>query len=128
MSDSEQLQGPGGKPPGGVMGSVHMAFNMGVAACQQGGAKDVIQVASELRETIYTQISQAYGEHLEESFIRANVEYFVQIALMGYIIPEICYYDEDFKTRLFTLIEQKLQRTQQQQQPPPGGDSGIIVS
>ena len=113
-----------------MMSSVLMAFNMGVSANQQsGGTKSVVEVVGELGEAIYTNISRVYGTQYPDEFIRANVEFFLQIALLGYIIPGVCAYDEGLKSRLFALIEAKLSRTQQTR--PPGetgtGGGGIVT-
>jgi len=126
MTDTEQGQQQPTDPKAGMMASVNMAFNMGVAANQQsGGAKDVIEVGQEIRETIHNQLIQAYGSNFDESFLAANAQYFVQIALLGYIIPSVCAFDDDFKGRLFELIEKRLAKPQSPQQAP--GNSNIIV-
>jgi len=110
----------------GVMASVTMAFNLGVAAAQHDGTKSVAEVAKELKDQIYDQLKRAYGDQVQEPFLEANAEYFTQIALLGYIVPNVCAYDEGFKSRLFELIERRL-KPQQQQQPPTPPKSDIIV-
>jgi hypothetical protein len=113
--------------PSAMMNSVLMAFNMGVAANQQsGGTKSVVEVVSELGEAIYANISRVYGTQYPDEFIRANVEFFLQIALLGYIIPGVCAYDEELKNRLFALIEAKLSRAQQPRPAGQTGGAGII--
>lgn len=124
MPDSEQPTNGDNIQGQGIMGSVTMSFNMGVSHSQKDGTKSVVDVAAELRDEIYTQIKAAYGEHLEDSFIQANVEYFVQIALMGYIIPSICVFDPEFKDHLFRLIEAKLAKKEEQ----PKETSRIITT
>ena len=70
------------------MNSINMAFNLGVAAHQEAGqSKSVVEIATELGNQIYQNFAQAYGGEINESFLKANTEYFLQIALMGYIIP-----------------------------------------
>lgn len=113
MSDREEQQGQGQPEQSGVMASVSMAFNLGVAATQHGGTKSIASIASELKDSIYQQIKKIYGDQLDEPYLQANVEYFTQIALLGYIIPSICVYDENFKNRLFQLLEAKLGRGEQ---------------
>jgi len=109
-------------PQGGLMGSITMAFNLGVSAVRQAGPnKSIIEIAAELGQTIYDNISRAYGAKHDEESIRANTEYFLQIALLGFIIPTICAYDEEFKNRLFVLIEAKVNQLQKQQGGPQGG-------
>src|SRR5579875_89149 len=111
-----------------MMNSVLMAFNMGVAANQQsGGTKSVVEVVGELGEAIYANLSRVYGTQYPDEFIRANVEFFLQIALLGYIIPGVCAYDEGLKSRLFALIEAKLSLAQQAQ-PSGGAGGGSIIN
>jgi hypothetical protein len=115
--------------PSAMMGSVLMAFNMGVSANQQsGGTKSVVEVVSELGEAIYANISRVYGTQYPEEFIRANVEFFLQIALLGYIVPSVCAYDEGLKNRLFALIEAKLSRPQARPSGETGTGGGGIVT
>jgi hypothetical protein len=125
MTDQEQPKGGGQQHELGEIGSsILMAFNLGVSYNQQsGGVKSVSDAVAELGNTIYTNLSQAYGTHFQDDFLRANTEYFLQIALLGYIIPSVCAYDEEFKNRLLDLIETRAVRTQQQMssQSNPGG-------
>jgi hypothetical protein len=112
---------------GGVMDSVMMAFNLGVSAIRQAGPnKSVVDIANELGEVIYSNLFRAYGGQHQEEFIRASTEYFLQIALLGFIIPTVCAYDEEFKNRLFVLIEAKLNEPQVPR-PGPQGGGGIIT-
>ncbi|HEY7535670.1 MAG TPA: hypothetical protein VH878_06955 [Thermodesulfobacteriota bacterium] len=114
-----------GQDPGqasGTMNSVLMAFNLGVSANQQtGGNKSVTEIANELGETIYSNISGLYGNQFPEEYLRANTEFFLRVALLGYIIPSVCAYDEGLKNRLFALIENKITQPQQKQNNPEGG-------
>lgn len=119
----------GQQQPSAMMNSVLMAFNMGVSANQQsGGTKSVVEVVNELGEAIYANISRVYGTQYPEEFIRANVEFFLQIALLGYIIPGVCAYDEGLKNRLFALIEAKLSRPQAQPSGETGTGGGGIIT
>ncbi|HEX3036716.1 MAG TPA: hypothetical protein VHT73_16620 [Thermodesulfobacteriota bacterium] len=118
MTDKEQKQGqeqPTGQPGGiGIGSSIAMAFNLGVSAHQQtqGQGRSVIEIAGELGEVIYSNLSRAYGGQQQEEFIRANTEYFLQIALLGYIVPGVCAFDAGFKDRLLGLIETKASQAQ----------------
>jgi hypothetical protein len=123
MTDGDHT--PEQRQPGGVMYSVSMAFNLGVAFLQQGAGRSIVDVASELRDIIYNQIKRSYGEQYDEAFIQANTEYFLQIALLGYIIPSVCTYEEDFKTRLFELIERKL--TRRDKEPLHSENPNIVI-
>ena len=126
MSDQEQPQGQDPGQMGNLANSILMAFNLGVQFNQQTqGTKSVTEVTGELGHTIYTNMTQVYGEQIQEDLLRTNTEYFLQIALMGYIVPSVCAYDEEFKNRLLQLIEMRAQKTQGQQ---PDGGSRIITT
>lgn len=126
MPDQEQPQGQEPGQMGNLANSILMAFNLGVQFNQQTqGTKSVTEVTGELGHTIYTNMTQVYGEQIQEDLLRTNTEYFLQIALMGYIVPSVCAYDEEFKNRLLQLIEMRAQKTQDQQ---PAGGSRIITT
>ncbi|MEE9174764.1 MAG: hypothetical protein V3U19_01175 [Thermodesulfobacteriota bacterium] len=126
MPDQEQPQGQDPGQMGNLANSILMAFNLGVQFNQQTqGTKSVTEVTGELGHTIYTNMTQVYGEQIQEDLLRTNTEYFLQIALMGYIVPSVCAYDEEFKNRLLQLIEMRAQKTQGQQ---PDGGSRIITT
>ena len=109
--------------------SINMAFNLGVAAHQSSGqSKSVVEIATELGNQIYQNFAQAYGGEVNESFLKANTEYFLQVALMGYIIPGVCAFDNDFKERLFDLIYTRAKQNQEKQGGgDPQGGSRIIT-
>ena len=111
------------------MNSINMAFNLGVAAHQSSGqSKSVVEIANELGNQIYQNFAQSYGGEINESFLKANTEYFLQVALMGYIIPGVCAFDNDFKQRLFDLVYARARQNQQRQAGgEPEGGSRIIT-
>lgn len=133
MSEEDQKQeeqGEGGEQPelGNIANSILMAFNLGVNFNQQvQGTKSLPEVVGELGNTIYTNLAQAYGTQFQEEFLQANTEYFLQIAMLGYIIPGVCAYEEEFKDKLLALIEIRAtqQAEQMKQQGGPGGSSII---
>ena len=115
MSDQEkeQGQGQGEVQMDSLQNSILMAFNMGVQFNQQTqGTKSVTEVVGEMGHSIYSNLTQVYGEKMQDDLLRANTEYFLQIALMGYIVPSICAFDEDFKNRLLQLIEMRAKKTE----------------
>lgn len=133
MSEEDQNQGQeaGGEQPelSNIANSILMAFNLGVSFNQQVQAsKSLPEVVGELGNNIYTNLSNAYGSQVEEGFLQANTEYFLQIAMLGYIVPGVCAYEEEFKDKLLSLIEIRAQQQaqQMQQQGGPGG-GGIIT-
>lgn len=112
------------------MNSINMAFNLGVSANQATGqSKSVVEIANDLGEQIYQNFVQSYGGEINESFLKANTEYFLQIALMGYIIPSVCAFDNEFKDRLFALVYERAKQTRQKaaEGAPPAGGSRIIT-
>lgn len=113
---------------GNIAASILSAFNLGVSYNQQsGGLKPITEVTEELGNTIYTNLSQVYGTRYQDDFLRANTEYFLQIAMLGYIIPSVCAYEEDFKNKLLSLIELRAVKTQQQASEH-GGPGGSIIT
>ncbi len=125
MSDQEkeQGQGQGEVQMDSLQNSILMAFNMGVQFNQQTqGTKSVTEVVGEIGHSIYSNLQQVYGEKMQDDLLRANTEYFLQIALMGYIVPSICAFDEDFKNRLLQLIEMRAKKTEGEQ------TSGSIIT
>lgn len=114
MSEQDQPQGQGGMDT--LANTILMAFNLGVQFNQQTqGTKSVTEVTGEIGQTIYGTLKESYGEQMEDDFLRANTEYLLQIAMMGYIIPSVCAYDEEFKNRLLQLIEMRAKKTEGQQ-------------
>ena len=92
----------------GIKESIAMAFNLGVWMKQhKGDTANISESAKEIRDIIYRKVSEQYGDSCAEDLINANVEYFLEIALLGYILPGVCLPDEELKDRLFALIEAK---------------------
>ncbi len=92
---------------GYVIESIGMAFNLGVFMRQKGEG-NIFDICRQLREAILLNIYEAYGGIHPADLLSANVEYFLQIALLGYILPGVCIYDEEIKYKLFTLIKAKI--------------------
>lgn len=134
MSDNneqkDEQQQPGEGSSESLMSSVTMAFNMGVAANQSlGKTKSVAEVAPELGQQIYANLANAYGGQYDEQYLSANTEYFLQIALLGYIIPSVCAFEGGFKDNLFALIEAKAKKMNPENESPveTPPDKNIIV-
>ena len=134
MADNKETKNPEQQPQGSeaesLMGSVTMAFNMGVAANQSmGKTKSVAEIAPELGHQIYSNLANAYGGDFDEQHLSANTEYFLQIALLGYIIPSVCAFEAGFKDTLFALIEAKANKMNPDNDSPidTPPDSNIIV-
>ncbi|NIP39663.1 MAG: hypothetical protein GWO07_07980, partial [Candidatus Dadabacteria bacterium] len=88
--------------------------------------KNVLEAGDDLFQEIYKNLQEAYGAAMDETFLKANAEFFLNIALMGYIFPSICAYDDNFKNQMFDLIEKKLEQSQKRRQQGggPGGPGG----
>src|SRR3990172_11689250 len=86
--------------------SIAMAFNLGVWMKQQkGDTGNVSEAAKEVKDMIYWNMSQQYSDAYPSDLLNANVLYFLEIALLGYILPGVCLPDEELKNRLLALIE-----------------------
>jgi len=75
---------------------------------RQKGEGDIFDIGRELRKIIHLNIYEAYGGIYPNDLLSNNVEYFLQIALLGYILPGVCTYDEEMKNKLFTLMQAKI--------------------
>ncbi|MDA2920088.1 hypothetical protein MYX76_11460 [Desulfobacterota bacterium AH_259_B03_O07] len=124
--DPPQGQPQGQPQQGDVMATVTMAFNLGVSARQQGRNRSVVEVVNELQDAIFNNLQRAYGSQVDMNYLAANTEYLLQIALLGFIVPSICAYEEDFKNRLFSLILAKIEQTKKEK--PPDQGSNIILT
>jgi len=134
MADKKETKNEEQQPQdietGDLMSSVTMAFNMGVAANQSmGKTKSVAEIAPELGQQIYSNLADAYGGDFDEQHLSANTEYFLQIALLGYIIPSVCAFESGFKDTLFALIEAKAKKMNPDNNSPidTPPDPNIIV-
>lgn len=117
------------EPDMNLMTSVTMAFNMGVSANQSAGhLRSVAEIAPEIGRQIYENLSKAYGGRYKEEFLMANTEYFLQIALLGFIIPSVCAFEEDFKNRLFALIEARSKQNEKSGGDAKSNKSKIIIT
>ena len=110
-----------------IQSSIANAFNLGLQQQPQPGADTIADIVKVIQETIYGQLKQAYGD-VPEDFIKANAEFFVQVAAMGYIIPRVCAFDQDFQARLFKLIEARVLETQKAAQEKAGQEKGKIIT
>ncbi|MGH7889663.1 MAG: hypothetical protein ACRENF_03850 [Thermodesulfobacteriota bacterium] len=92
----------------GLKESIVMAFNLGVWMKQQKGHEgSVSEATEELKNMIYWNLNNQYGDTLPADLLKATVGYFLNIALLGYILPEVCLPDQELKGRLLALIEAK---------------------
>ena len=110
-----------------IRASIANAFNLGLQSQPKQPTDTTADLIKGLQVIISGQLKQAYGDDVSEDFIRANAEFFVQIAAVGYIIPRICAHDKDFQARLFQLIEDRVLETQKQAAEKGQGEQGTII-
>ena len=95
-----------------IRASIANAFNLGLQTQPKQPTDTIVEVIKEIQEVIYGQLKQAYGDEVPEEFIKANAEFFIQVAAAGFIIPRICSPDKDFQAKLFQLVEDRVLETQ----------------
>ena len=110
-----------------IQNTIDNAYTLGMQQQPTPGADTISDIVKVIQETIYGQLKQAYGD-VPEDFIKANAEFFVQVAAMGYIIPRVCAFDQDFQARLFKLIEARVLETQKAAQEKAGQEKGKIIT
>jgi hypothetical protein len=88
--------------------TIKTAFNLGVWIREKEGDKNIFDISRELRNIIHGNIAQAYGDSCPEEVIIANVNYLLQIALLGYLFSGICSYDEELKNTIPNLIVSRI--------------------
>lgn len=83
---------------------IHTVFNLGVIA--RGERQFVtVQAASDyFYDVIYNDLFRQYKGFMDDVLILSYTDYLTSIALLGYILPYVCAYDEDFKNKLMNLI------------------------
>ena len=110
-----------------IRASIANAFNLGLQTQHKQPTDTIVEIIKEIQEVIYGQLKQAYGEEVPEDFLKANAEFFIQVAAAGFIIPRICAPDKDFQTKLFQLIEDRVLETQRKHaEQAPQDDKKII--
>jgi hypothetical protein len=89
---------------------IFTAFNLGVIARQEKQFATVKAASNYFYDVIYTDLSRQYKGFIDEGLILSYADYLTSIALLGYILPHICAYDEGFKNKLMDLILTKIRR------------------
>lgn len=79
-------------------------FNLGVIARQERQFATVQAASNYFYEVIYTDVYRRYKSVMNDVLIISYVDYLTSIALLGYVLPYICAYDDDFKDKLMNLI------------------------
>ncbi|MEQ9619812.1 MAG: hypothetical protein RIG61_11665 [Deltaproteobacteria bacterium] len=88
--------------------SIKTAFNLGVWMRQNQKEKDVFEIGRYLRQTIHGNIDQPDDGRHSKEVVEANVDFLLEVALLGYIMSGICSYDPYVKEKVPSLIEKRL--------------------
>lgn len=88
--------------------SIKLAFNLGIWMRQNQQGQDVFEVGRCLRDIIYFNIDRPEEGAYPEEAVDANVDYLLEVALLGYIMSGVCAYDPEVKNRIPSLIEKRL--------------------
>ena len=91
-----------------ISASIKAAFNLGVWIRKNAPADSVLEAGMCLRETIFYNIDKAGESEQAHRVVNANVDYLLEIALLGYLMSGVCAYDEAVKNRIPELIENRL--------------------
>jgi hypothetical protein len=89
---------------------IYKAFNLGVIARQEKQFANVKSASNYFYDVIFSDLSRQYKDYIDDVHIISYADYLTSIAILGYILPHICAYDEDFKNRLMDLILVKIRR------------------
>lgn len=88
--------------------SIKAAFNLGVWIRKNAPADNIFEAGRALRETIFYNIDKPEEGEYSKEVVNANVDYLLDIALLGYLMSGVCAYDEAVKDRIPELIESRL--------------------
>ncbi|HML96665.1 MAG TPA: hypothetical protein PKC29_14680 [Thermodesulfobacteriota bacterium] len=91
-----------------ISASIKAAFNLGVWIRKNAPADNVFEAGMCLRETIFYNIDKPEGGAETREVVNANIDYLLEIALLGYLMSGVCSYDEAVKNRIPELIENRL--------------------
>jgi hypothetical protein len=79
-------------------------FNLGVIAREERQFATVQSASNYFYEVIYTDIYRQYESVMDDVLIISYADYLTSIALLGYVLPYVCDYDDNFKDKLVNLI------------------------
>ena len=90
--------------------SIKGPSTLGVGTKKKAPADNVFEAGRALRETIFYNIDKPEEGEYSKEVVNANVDYLLDIALLGYLMSGICSYDEAVKDKIPELIENRLVR------------------
>ena len=91
-----------------ISASIKAAFNLGVWIRKNAPADNIFEAGMCLRETIFYNIDKPEEGQQSREVLNANVDYLLEVALLGYVMSGICTYDEAVKDKIPELIESRL--------------------
>lgn len=91
-----------------ITASIKAAFNLGVWIRKNAPADNIFEAGMCLRETIFYNIDKPESGEQAKEVVNANVDYLLEVALLGYVMSGICAYDETVKDKIPELIETRL--------------------
>ena len=81
-----------------------IAFTLGVTARQERQFISVQAASNYFYEVVSSGLLYQYKDIIDEALILSYADYLASIALLGYIVPYICSYDEDFIKKIMAFI------------------------
>jgi hypothetical protein len=89
---------------------IFTVFNLGVIARRERQFATIQAASNYFYDVIYNDLSRQYKGFMDDVLILSYADYLTSIALLGYILPYVCAYDEDFKNKLMNLILTKVRK------------------
>lgn len=89
---------------------IFAVFNLRVIARQERQVTDVRGASNYFYDVFYTHYYGQYEGLIDDVLITYYSDYLTSIALLGYILPYVCTYDDGFKIKLINLILTKVKK------------------
>ncbi len=83
---------------------IFMAFNLGVSAIEERQFATVKAASNYFYDLIFTELSRQYEDLADKVALLSYANYLTSIATLGYTLPLVGLYNEDFKKKLIDLI------------------------
>ena len=91
-----------------MMFSIKTAFNLGVWMRQNQKEMDIFEISLYLRQIIEGNIQRPDYSPQSGELLDMNIDFLLEVALLGYIMSGICSYDPYIKKNIPYLIEHRL--------------------
>jgi hypothetical protein len=83
---------------------IFMAFNLGVSAIEERQFATVKAASNYFYDLILTELSRQYADLTDKVAVLSYANYLTSIATLGYTLPLVGVYNENFKNKLIDLI------------------------